>query len=45
MPANLQKNIEYHYYQSGHMVYAHQDSLKEMHDTVAQFIRSTSNVK
>jgi carboxypeptidase C (cathepsin A) len=45
MPISLQKNIQYHYYQSGHMVYAHQDSLKEMHDAVAQFIRSTSNVK
>jgi carboxypeptidase C (cathepsin A) len=45
MPLSLQRNIQYHYYQSGHMVYAHQDSLKEMHDAVAQFIRSTSNVK
>jgi carboxypeptidase C (cathepsin A) len=45
IPQSLQKNIQYHYYQSGHMVYAHQDSLKEMHDAVAEFIRSTSNVK
>jgi carboxypeptidase C (cathepsin A) len=45
IPLNLQKNIQYHYYQSGHMVYAHQDSLKEMHDAVADFIRATSNVK
>jgi len=45
MPAILQKNISYHYYQSGHMVYAHQESLKEMHDAVADFIRSTDNVK
>jgi carboxypeptidase C (cathepsin A) len=45
IPAVLQKNIQYHYYQSGHMVYAHQESLKEMHDATADFIRSTSNVK
>jgi carboxypeptidase C (cathepsin A) len=45
IPDALQKNIEYHYYQSGHMVYAHQDSLKEMHDATAAFIRATSNVK
>ena len=45
IPLSLQKNIQYHYYQSGHMVYAHQDSLKEMHDAVAGFIRSTDNVK
>ena len=45
MPRRLQANIQYHYYQSGHMVYAHQQSLQEMHDVVAQFIRSTSNLK
>jgi carboxypeptidase C (cathepsin A) len=45
MPQKLQANIEYHYYQSGHMVYAHQESLKEMHDNVADFIRRTDNVR
>mgnify|MGYP001554564329 FL=1 len=45
IPDSLQKNIQYHYYQSGHMVYAHQDSLKEMHDATAAFINATSNVK
>jgi carboxypeptidase C (cathepsin A) len=45
IPQSLANNISYHYYASGHMVYAHQESLKEMHDAVAQFIRSTSNVK
>ncbi|MGC1303647.1 MAG: hypothetical protein WA840_14860, partial [Caulobacteraceae bacterium] len=44
MPVKLQSNIEYHYYQSGHMVYAHQDSLKELHDNMAAFIRKTDNV-
>jgi carboxypeptidase C (cathepsin A) len=45
IPDSLQKNIQYHYYQSGHMVYAHEDSLKEMHDAVAGFINATDNVK
>jgi carboxypeptidase C (cathepsin A) len=44
IPANLQGNIEYHYYQSGHMVYAHEASLKQMHDNVADFIRRTDNL-
>jgi len=41
IPANLDGNIEYHYYQSGHMVYAHEASLKELHDNVAAFIEKT----
>jgi carboxypeptidase C (cathepsin A) len=44
IPDSLQGNIEYHYYQSGHMVYAHIPSLKEMHDNVADFIRRTDNL-
>ena len=44
IPAALNSNIEYHYYQSGHMVYAHEASLKELHDNVAAFIRKTDNV-
>jgi carboxypeptidase C (cathepsin A) len=44
IPAALQGNIEYHYYQSGHMVYAHETSLKELHDNVADFIRRTDNL-
>ena len=43
MPARLQANIEYALYQSGHMVYAHEASLKELHDKVAAFIRKTDN--
>ena len=39
IPANLQGNIEYNYYQSGHMVYAHEPALKALHDNVADFIR------
>ena len=45
IPASLQNNIEYRYYQSGHMVYAHEEALKELHDNVAAFIRATDNVK
>jgi carboxypeptidase C (cathepsin A) len=41
MPDSLQSNISYHYYESGHMVYAHEASLKALHDDVAGFITST----
>jgi carboxypeptidase C (cathepsin A) len=41
MPNNLQKNIEYDFYNSGHMVYLHPESLKQLHDNVAKFINST----
>jgi carboxypeptidase C (cathepsin A) len=43
IPRSLQSNIEYHYYQSGHMVYANEASLKQLHDNVAAFIRKTDN--
>ena len=42
IPAALQSNIEYRFYDSGHMVYAKESSLKELHDSVADFIRRTS---
>ena len=45
IPPQLQKNIEYQFYPSGHMVYAHKQSLKTLHDSVADFIRRTSNTK
>ncbi|HZZ32765.1 MAG TPA: hypothetical protein VFE10_12330 [Phenylobacterium sp.] len=45
MPDALQSNISYHYYQSGHMVYANEASLKAMHDDVASFITKTDNVR
>jgi len=44
MPDALQANISYRYYQSGHMVYAHEASLKALHDDVAAFIVKTDNV-
>ncbi|SEI69130.1 S10 family peptidase [Frateuria terrea] len=45
IPATLEKNISYAWYPSGHMVYAHEDSLKKLHDNVARFIEQTDNVK
>jgi carboxypeptidase C (cathepsin A) len=45
IPATLRNNIEYAQYQSGHMVYAHEPSLKELHDKVADFIRRTQGSK
>jgi carboxypeptidase C (cathepsin A) len=44
IPASLQANIEYKFYDSGHMVYAKDSSLKLLHDNVAGFIRRTSNL-
>lgn len=45
IPQSLTKNIEYHYYMSGHMVYVHVPSLVHLHDNVVAFIRATDNVK
>jgi Carboxypeptidase C (cathepsin A) len=44
IPATLEKNITYAWYPSGHMVYAHEDSLKALHDNVARFIGATDHV-
>jgi carboxypeptidase C (cathepsin A) len=41
IPANLAGNIEYDWYESGHMVYVREESLKQLHDRVADFIKST----
>ena len=41
----LTANIEFKTYESGHMVYAHAPSLKEIHDNVAAFVTSTDNEK
>ncbi len=43
VPDSLQSNIEYHYYPSGHMVYANEASLKALHDDTAAFIRKTAS--
>jgi carboxypeptidase C (cathepsin A) len=39
--ASLQNNIEMHFYPSGHMVYAHEPALKDLHANVAAFIEKT----
>jgi len=44
IPHSLQSNIEYRFYESGHMVYAKDASLRQLHDNVAEFIRRTSNL-
>jgi carboxypeptidase C (cathepsin A) len=41
LQANLRQNIQFSWYKSGHMVYLHEESLKELHDNVAAFIAST----
>ena len=45
IPQDLEKNIEFQFYQSGHMVYAHEASLKAIHDNVAAFIHGSGNSK
>ncbi len=45
IPPNLQRNIQYHYYKTGHMIYVHLPALKQLHHNVAAFIRSTDNLK
>jgi carboxypeptidase C (cathepsin A) len=45
IPPKLQKNIEFKYYESGHMVYAHEAALKDLHNNVAAFIRNTQTAK
>ena len=41
IPQSLAKNIEYDWYESGHMVYVRDESLKQLHDRVAAFITRT----
>ena len=41
IPQSLTKNIEYDWYESGHMVYVRDESLKQLHDRVASFITRT----
>ncbi len=43
IPQSLAKNIEYDWYESGHMVYVRDECLKQLHDRVAAFIKSASN--
>jgi len=43
IPQSLAKNIEYDWYESGHMVYVREESLKQLHDRVAAFITRTQS--
>jgi carboxypeptidase C (cathepsin A) len=42
MPQSLQANISYHWFHTGHMVYVNEDSLKELHQYTAAFIRENA---
>jgi carboxypeptidase C (cathepsin A) len=39
IPADLDKNIEYKFFPTGHMVYVNEDALHGLHDRTAEFIR------
>ena len=41
IPQSLAKNIEYDWYESGHMVYVRDECVKQLHDRVAAFIKSS----
>ena len=45
IPPSLAKNIEYAWYESGHMVYVRDECVKQLHDRVATFIRSASGAQ
>ncbi|WP_158820980.1 S10 family peptidase [Granulicella sp. S156] len=39
LPASLQKNIEYKFFPTGHMVYVNEEALHGLHDRTAAFIK------
>ncbi len=41
IPQSLAKNIEYDWYESGHMVYVRDECVKQLHDRVAAFIKNS----
>jgi len=43
IPQSLESNIEFRFYDSGHMVYAKDSSLRQLHDNVADFIRRSGH--
>lgn len=45
IPASLDGNISYSWYLSGHMIYAHEPSLKRLHNNIVRFIERTDNIK
>ena len=42
VPPDIAANVEYHYFETGHMIFAHLPSLAVMHDRIAEFIERTS---
>ena len=45
IPQSLAKNIEYDWYESGHMAYVRDECRKLLHDRVAAFIKSADGVQ
>ncbi len=43
IPASLTKNIEYDWYEAGHMAYVRDECRKLLHDRVAAFIKNAGN--
>ena len=43
--SEAEANVEYHYYETGHMIFAHLPSLAVMHDRIAEFIGRTSGAR
>ncbi len=41
LPASLQKNIEYTFFPTGHMVYVNEDALHRLHDRTVAFIQAS----
>ncbi|WP_220465015.1 peptidase S10 [Granulicella sp. 5B5] len=40
VPASLEKNIDYKFFETGHMVYVNEEALKGLHERTAAFIRA-----
>jgi carboxypeptidase C (cathepsin A) len=45
IPQSLAKNIEYDWYESGHMVYVRDECRQQLHDRVAAFIKGASGIE
>jgi carboxypeptidase C (cathepsin A) len=45
MPRDLESNISYHFFETGHMVYVNEPALKELHDYTAAFIRENAGTR
>jgi len=42
IPADLEKNIAYKFFPTGHMVYVNEEALHGLHDRTAEFIKENS---